>query len=151
MIRSRKKKPKDLETFKRLLLSHDLKVTPQRIAVHGVMIDKVHASADMVYEALKEDGSCRITLSSVYNILSGLADEGIYARRMSSNNKMYFDINTYRHVHLYDVRNNQLLDVEADELLEQVENGLRRRRFRGYKIEDIDIQILCHPTKKKLI
>lgn len=134
-----------------MLKSHDLKATPQRIAVHEVMMDMVHASADMVYEAIVKTGKCRITQASVYNILSGLADEGIYARRMSANNKMLFDINTFRHVHLYDTRNHELLDVEAEELLTAAEQGIRRKRFRGYKIDDIDIQILCHPTRKRFL
>ena len=146
-----KKQPKDMEAFKKLLQSHDLKATPQRIAVHSAMMVMVHASADMVYEAVTKAGECKITQASVYNILSGLADEGIYSRRLSANNKMFFDINSYRHIHLYDTRNHQFLDVEADELLAAAEQGLRRRRFRGYKIDDIDIQILCHPTRKKLL
>ncbi|MBR3076207.1 MAG: transcriptional repressor, partial [Bacteroidales bacterium] len=80
MARSRTK-PKDMETFRRLLQTHDLKATPQRIAVHSVMMKLIHASAESVYDAIKAEGLCKITKSSVYNILSGLADEGIYARR----------------------------------------------------------------------
>lgn len=150
MARSRTK-PKDMETFRRLLQTHDLKATPQRIAVHSVMMKLIHASAESVYDAIKAEGLCKITKSSVYNILSGLADEGIYARRMSANSKMVFDINTFRHVHLYDTRNHEILDVDAGELLAAAELGIRRKRFRGYKIDDIDIQILCHPTRKKLL
>lgn len=140
-----------MDAFRRMLKSHDLKATPQRIAVHEVMMDLVHASADSVYEAIVKEGKCKITQASVYNILSGLADEGIYSRRMSSNSKMVFDINAYRHVHLYDTRNHELMDIEADELLAAAVQGIRRRRFRGYKIDDIDIQILCHPTRKKIL
>lgn len=150
MAKSRTK-PKDMETFRRLLKTHDLKATPQRIAVHSVMMKLIHASAESVYDAIQAEGLCKITKSSVYNILSGLADEGIYARRMSANSKMVFDINTFRHVHLYDTRNHELLDVDAEELLAAAELGIRRKRFRGYKIDDIDIQILCHPTRKKLL
>ena len=150
MARSRTK-PKDLETFRRLLQTHELKATPQRIAVHSVMMKLIHASAESVYDAIVTGGLCKITKSSVYNILSELADEGIYARRMSSNSKMIFDINTFRHVHLYDTRNHELLDVDAEELLSAAELGIKRKRFRGYKIDDIDIQILCHPTRKKLL
>ena len=145
------RKPKDMETFRKLLKSHDLKATPQRIAVHEAMMSMIHASADMVYEAIKKAGNCRITQSSVYNILSGLADEGIYSRRMSASNKMMFDINSFRHVHLYDSRNHELIDVEANEVLTAAEQGLRRRRFRGYKIDGIEIHILCQPTRKKLL
>ena len=146
-----KKRTNDMDAFRRMLKSHDLKATPQRIAVHEVMMNLVHASADSVYEAIVKEGKCKITQASVYNILSGLADEGIYSRRMSSNSKMVFDINAYRHVHLYDTRNHELMDIEADELLAAAVQGIRRRRFRGYKIDDIDIQILCHPTRKKIL
>lgn len=146
-----KKRAHDMDAFRRMLKSHDLKATPQRIAVHGVMMELTHASADMVYEAIVKAGDFRISQASVYNILSGLADEGIYGRRMSANSKMFFDINAHRHVHLYDTRNNEMMDVEADELLAAAEQGIKRRRFRGYKIDDLDIQILCHPTRKKLL
>ncbi len=146
-----KKRSVDMEAFRRMLKSHNLKATPQRIAVHAAMMDMIHASADMVYEAIVKAGGCKITQASVYNILSGLADEGIYSRRMSSNSKMVFDINAHRHVHLYDTRNHEFLDVEAEEMLSAAVQGIRGRRFRGYKIDDIDIQILCHPTRKKLI
>ena len=146
-----KKRVNDMEAFRRMLATQDLKATPQRIAVHEVMMEKVHASADTVYDAITEKGGCKITRASVYNILSGLADAGIYARRMTSSSKMLFDVNAYRHRHLYDTRNHELMDIEADDLLAAADMGIRRRRFRGYKIDDIEVHILCHPTRKKLI
>ena len=49
-------KPKcpTIEGFKKVLKKHDLKATPQRIAVHEAMISLGHASADMVTEAIEE-------------------------------------------------------------------------------------------------
>ena len=70
---------------------------------------------------------------------------------MSANNKMYFDVFPECHVHLYDTRNNEYLDIEGQDLLDTIEAGLKRHRFRGYKIDGFDIQILCHPTRKKLL
>lgn len=151
MPKTSKKKVNDIEAFTRQLQAHGMKATAQRLAVHKVMMELVHGSADMVYERLSASGEVKISRTSIYNILSDLADNGIYKRRLSANNKMFFDINTYRHVHLYDSRNHEFMDVEADELLSAVEYGLKRRRFRGYKMDDIDIQIICHPTRKKLI
>ena len=151
MTRRIRKPIKDLDAFKRQLEAHGMKATPQRIAVHTAMMDLVHASAEMVYEHVTKSGACSISPVSVYNILTDMATEGIYARRFSANNKMYFDINSYRHVHLYDTRNNEFIDVDADELVNLVEAGLKGRRFRGYKTDGIDIQITCHPTRKKLI
>ena len=39
-------------------------------------------------------------------------------------------------------------DIQDDELMDLIDAKLARRRFRGYKIEGVDIQILARPTKK---
>ena len=61
---------------------------------------------------------------------------------------MYFDINNFRHIHLYDTVNNTYRDIMDDELMDMIDAKLARRRFKGYKIEGIDIQILCKPTRR---
>lgn len=139
----------DLIRFKDILKEKGLKATPQRLAVHEAMLKLGHASADMVAEQMESAGFTRITIASVYNILSTLADLRIYSRRMSSNNKMYFDVNTFKHLHLYDRTCNEYRDVLDDELVGLVESRLKGRRFRGYTVDHIDIQIVCHPTRRK--
>ena len=151
MRRTVRRKPADIGAFSRMLGTYGLKVTPQRLAVHRAMLRFIHADADSVYESVKQEGICRIARSTVYNILASLADKGIYARRYSANGKVVFDINAWRHLHLYDYKNHEFVDIEADDLLDEVELGLKGHRFRGYRIEDIDIQIICRPTKRKLI
>lgn len=144
-------KPKcpTIEEFKKVLKKHDLKATPQRIAVHEAMISLGHASADMVTEAIAAKGTTKVTVASVYNILTSLAMLGIYDHRLSSNNKMYFDVNTFDHMHLYDRENHIFKDVVDEELLTMIQSYLGRKRFRGYKIEGIDIQLIGRPTRKK--
>ena len=88
-------------------------------------------------------------LASVYNILSQLALLGIYHHRMSCNNKMYFDVNTFYHCHLYDQENHTFKDVLDDDLIALIQSHLGRKRFKGYKVEGIDIQIIGRPTKRK--
>lgn len=139
----------DLIRFKDILKEKGLKATPQRLAVHEAMLKLGHASADMVAEQMESAGFTRITIASVYNILSTLADLRVYSRRMSSNNKMYFDVNTFKHLHLYDRTCNEYRDVLDDELVGLVESRLKGRRFRGYTIDHVDIQIVCHPTRRK--
>lgn len=139
----------DLIRFKNILKEKGLKATPQRLAVHEAMLKLGHASADMVAEQMESAGFTRITIASVYNILSTLADLRVYSRRMSSNNKMYFDVNTFKHLHLYDRTCNEYRDVLDDELVGLVESRLKGRRFRGYTVDHVDIQIVCHPTRRK--
>lgn len=137
----------NVEEFKRLLKKHNLKATQQRIAVHEAMLALGHASADMVTDKIREDGIVKVTVATVYNILTQIALLGIYNYRMSSNSKMYFDVNTFKHIHLYDHVNNTFTDVIDDETIDLVTSRLSSRRFRGYHVEDIDIQIICRPSR----
>lgn len=139
----------DLAEFKAILKKHELKATPQRLAVHEAMMALGHASADMVTEMIKEHGNAKVTVASVYNILTHMAMLGVYHYRMSSNNKMYFDVNTFKHIHFYDHANHTFRDVIDDELVRMIEAHLSRKRVKGYKIESFDIQLVGRPTKKK--
>lgn len=138
-----------IEEFKQILKKHSLKATPQRLAVHEAMISLGHASADMVTEAIEMKATTKVTVASVYNILTNLAMLGIYHYRMSSNNKMYFDVNTFEHIHLYDKENHVFKDVIDEELFNLINSHLARKRFKGYKVESIDVQIVGRPTRKR--
>ena len=140
-----------MEDFKVLLKKHSLKATPQRLAVHEAMLSLGHASADMVTEIISQKGKTKVTVASVYNILTNMAMLGVYDYRLSANNKMYFDVNTFKHMHLYDQENHVFKDVIDDELIALIESHLGKRRFKGYKIESIDIQLVGRPTRKKHI
>ena len=75
----------------------------------------------------------------------------VYSYRLSANNKMYFDVNTFKHIHLYDHENHIFKDVVDDDLIALIESHLMRKKIKGYKIEGVDIQIVAHPTKKKYL
>ena len=144
------KTPPDREKFVKMLRERGMRATAQRLAVHDAMMELVHASADMVSANIEERSACKVTTASVYNILSQLSDAGIYARRYSSNGKMYFDILTYPHLHLYDTRNNEFKDIPDEELVRLVEDHLKNRKIRGYRLDGFDLQLVCHPTRRKL-
>ena len=139
----------NVEEFKQILKKHSLKATPQRLAVHEAMMELGHACADMVTEAIAKKGTTKVTVASVYNILTNLAMLGIYDYRLSSNDKMYFDVNTFGHMHLYDKENHVFKDVIDEELLNMIQSYLGRKRFKGYKVESVDIQIIGRPTRKR--
>ena len=141
----------NLEEFKAILKKHSLKATPQRLAVHQAMTVLGHASADMVTDEIKKKGTAKVTVASVYNILTHLAMLGVYHYRLSANNKMYFYVNTFKHIHFYDKANHEFKDVIDDELIRIIESHLCRKRVKGYKIEGFDIQLIGHPTRKKYV
>ena len=137
-----------MEDFKRALKAKGLKATIQRIVIHEAMMELGHASADMVREKILEKGG-KVTVASVYNTLTQLSLLGIYKHRLSANNKMYFDVNTCHHMHLYDVVNNSYRDIIDEDLQSAIESALKKRRFKGFKVDGIDIQILCHPSSTR--
>ena len=134
--------------FKDLLKSRSLKVTPQRLAVHASMEALVHADADAVYGHIAAHGSTKVSKASVYNILSQMADLGVYGRRMSCEGRMYFDFDPSRHMHLYDRTGGGFVNIKDKGLTDLIEASLKGRRFKGYRIEGWDIQIVCRPTGK---
>ncbi len=138
-----------IEEFRAILKKNGLKVTPQRLAVHEAMLSLGHACADMVTAEILRTEKAKVTVASVYNILTQLSLLGIYHHRLSENNKMYFDVNTFKHFHLYDTVNHTFADVVDDELYEQIESRLLARKFKGYKIDGIDVQILVHPSERQ--
>lgn len=133
-----------------MLKEHELKATPQRLSVHSAMLALGHASADMVSEYIDRNGLEPVTVASVYNILSSLADMGIYDRRLSASNKMFFDVNTFGHIHLYDTTADEYKDVIDEEFITMVEDHFKGRRFKGYKLDRVDIQLVCHPTRRNV-
>lgn len=136
-----------MEEFRTQLRRHGLKATRQRIAVHEVMAELVHASADMVREELARRG-LKVTTASVYNILSQLADFRIYGRRLSATNKMFFDVVPGHHIHMYDRENHVWRDMQDEDLDALVNAHLKRRKFKGFTVEDIDIQLIARQTRK---
>lgn len=136
-----------IEEFKKLLKKHSLKSTQQRLAVHNAMLKLGHASADMVTEEIRSQGTTNVTVASVYNILLQIALLGIYDHRMSANNKMYFDVNTFRHIHLYDYVNNTFKDVIDDDFMDNLDAYFAKKKFKGYRVECVDVQIVCRPSR----
>ena len=141
--------PPTEEKFKEMLKAHGLKATAQRLAVHKAMLELGHASADMVSEFAADNIDSKLTVSSVYNILTQMAGLGIYRRRLSANSKMYFDVNPGKHVHLYDTQSNEYKDVVEQDWISDIEEQIKRHHFKGYKVDGVEITILCHPSRKK--
>ncbi len=120
-----------------------LKATPQRIAIYQAMNKLGHASADMLADELNGVFPS-LTVATIYNVLESFVEKGLLVRRCSSNNKMYFDINTHEHAHLYDVQTNTHIDYSDPELMKIVENYIKSKdgQLANFKVSSIDIQLI---------
>lgn len=128
-------------TIKEKIQQTGLKATPQRIAVYKEMQNLGHACADMVAENLKESFPS-LTVATIYNLLDSFVEVGLLVKRFSSNNKMYFDVNTYDHVHIYDEQLNAYKDYNDPLLVKMVTDYLNNVEIPNFKFRTVDIQIL---------
>lgn len=140
---------RELLKFRAQLKRSGLKVTAQRLAVHKAMMSLGHASAETVRDWIATGTTTKITVASVYNILSQMASLGIYSQRTSTDSRMYFDCNTLPHMHMYDYENHVFRDIPDEELYREIMQRLGKRRFRGYRLEGVDIQFLVHPITRR--
>ena len=140
----------DMDQFKTMLKTHSLKATPQRLAVHEAMLKLGHASADMVTDEIRKSSGTKVTVASVYNILTNMAELGIYHYRLSSNNKMYFDADTRPHQHLYDNRTHNISDLHESGLSEVIRRHIEGlEELKDFELEDIKIQLIGHYNRPK--
>ena len=130
-----------MQTIKDIIRESGLKATPQRLAIYQTMRDLGHASADAVEEAIKE--KCpSLTVATIYNVLESFVNVGLLVRRYSSNNKMYVDVNTYEHAHIYDVNKNSYQDYDDPELIQLIQNYMASKVIPGFNIKNIEIQFV---------
>jgi Fe2+/Zn2+ uptake regulation proteins len=129
------------DDIKDILRSHKLKATPQRVMVYGKLLEIGHASADMVYSQLNADNPA-MTVATTYNILESFVKAGIVKRLFSSTNKMFFDINTDPHMHLYCEDGEHFIDYYDPQLQSMVESYLRGKKIRNFDVRDINIELV---------
>ncbi len=139
---------KSAGSIEAMLKACGLKATSQRVAVYEVMRRLGHASADAVFDCLQASAP-NVTLATVYNVLDSFVGAGLISRRFSSNSKMYYDITTSPHCHLYDEETHTIVDYDDTELVGIVERYLRAHRPEGFEFSGVDIQIVGHKDTGK--
>ena len=120
-----------------------LKATPQRVRVYEAMCKLGHASADAVFQHLGA-GQGKMTLATVYNVLESMTQAGLLMQRPSFSSKMYFDVHTDTHCHIYQQDTSEISDYRDEALQRSVEERIREQLPAGLQLDRVEIQILCH-------
>ena len=120
-----------------------LKATPQRMRVYAAMCRLGHASADAVYLHLGSDKGT-MSLATVYNVLESMTEAGLLVRRPSFSSKMFFDVDTSEHGHLYRSDTQELVDISDESLLPAVEARVRECMPEDLVLDRVEIQVICH-------
>jgi Fur family transcriptional regulator, peroxide stress response regulator len=119
-----------------------LKVTPQRIAVIDAVINlKNHPTAENITEFIKNNHP-NIATGTVYRTLETLIQCGIIIKVKTGSDIMRYDAITKKHHHLYCSESDRIEDFYDDELIDILDDYLKKKKIHNFKIEDIWLQIV---------
>jgi Fur family iron response transcriptional regulator len=98
------------------LLSHGVKVTPQRIEIGKLLLSApCHMSAEQILTRLNESGA-PVSKATVYNTLNLFSRKGIIREVAVDPNHLVYDSTVDRHHHFFNVDTGELTDIDTNEL-----------------------------------
>lgn len=130
----------NLNSFKDLLVSKGLKVTPQRMAVLSVLDKLHHPSADEILEKVKQMHPS-VATGTVYNILEQYTDKGIVEKVKTARDIMRYDFVAEKHHHLYCTECDTIADYFDAELDALLENYFSKNPIDGFTISNFKLQV----------
>ena len=123
------------------LRSSGLRPTKQRVQIAEFLFNREKTFHFTVEELDKLINSKindeKISLATFYNTVHSFKKAGHLKEILTSNNKSYFDTHTGPHHHFFDLKNNELTDIEPAQLkIKNIPNPPK-----GKSIKDIDVVI----------
>lgn len=121
------------------LRNSGLRVTPQRVAVLLALDGSNHPTAEFLIRKVRKKYS-NISAGAIYHILDSFLNKGVINRVYIPGDAKRFDAILREHHHLYDSESNRIEDYFDDELFELVQNYLKTKPIRGFKLDNIQIR-----------
>ena len=131
------------------LIEKDLKVTPQRIAILEAIIKlNNHPTADNIIDYIRNNHP-NIATATVYKVLDALVANELIIKVKTEKDVMRYDAVMERHHHLYCSESDRIEDFVDTELNDMIEKYFDRKKIKGFKIEDVKLQIIGKFLKDK--
>ncbi len=132
------------------LKEHEYRITPQRLAVLGILASsKAHPSVEQIYARVKEDFPTT-SLATVYKTLTVLKSLGqVLEIGFGEGSNRYDGYNPHPHPHLICLRCKRITDPELSSLAELTDE---LSRATGFTIQShrLDFFGICPDCQKKL-
>jgi Fur family peroxide stress response transcriptional regulator len=131
-----------LKNFRNQLIEKGLKVTPQRIAILGAIIELGnHPTAENIIDYIRKKHP-NISTATVYKVLDTFVSCSLINRVVTERNVMRYDAIMESHHHLYFSDSDKIEDYKDDELNRLLEAFFEKNGIPGFKIEDLKLQII---------
>jgi Fur family transcriptional regulator, peroxide stress response regulator len=119
-----------------------LKVTPQRIAILEAIIKlNNHPTAEHIIDYIRTNNP-NIATATVYKVLDALAEKDLIKKVKTDKDIMRYDAVMEKHHHIYSSDSDRIEDYRDEELDEIIANHFERKKIKGFRIEDIKLQII---------
>jgi Fur family transcriptional regulator, peroxide stress response regulator len=131
------------------LVEKGLKVTPQRIAILEAIIKlNNHPTADKIIDYIRNNHP-NIATATVYKVLGALVANELIIKVKTEKDVMRYDAVMERHHHLYCSESDRIEDFVDTELNDMIEKYFEKKKIKGFKIEDVKLQIIGKFLKDK--
>lgn len=118
-----------------------LKITPQRVVIlEAIYKLNNHPTADNIIEYIRELHP-NIATGTVYKVLETLVENGLIKKVTTDKDIMRYDGIIENHHHLYCSECDLIEDYKDEELDKLLQNHFKNKNIKGFKIEDIVLQI----------
>ena len=130
----------NFDNFIKKLRNSGLRPTKQRLKICEVLFKSektFHFTVSDLTKIIEEKLNEKISLATVYNTVHAFKKKGYLKEISISSEKSYFDTNTNSHHHFYDIKDNELTDIDSD----QIEIKNIPSPPKGKSIKDIGVVI----------
>ena len=131
---------RNFDNFIKKLRNSGLRPTKQRLKICEVLFKSektFHFTVSDLTKIIEEKLNEKISLATVYNTVHAFKKKGYLKEISISSEKSYFDTNTSSHHHFYDIKDNELTDIDSN----QIEIKNIPSPPKGKSIKDIGVVI----------
>jgi Fur family peroxide stress response transcriptional regulator len=130
-----------IEEIRNKLSEKGLKITPQRLAILDAIYQLgSHPTADNIIEYIRQSNP-NIASGTVYKVLDTLIENKLVKKVTTDKGVMRYDGIMENHHHLYCSECDLIEDYVDAELDEVLEEFFKKKKFTGFKLENIVVQI----------
>ena len=126
------------QDFLTKLRNSGLRPTKQRLKICEVLFDSektFHFTINDLVKIIEKNTNEKISLATVYNTIHAFNKKGYVKEVTISNDKTYFDTNTASHHHFYDLRTNELIDIDSEKIqLKHVPQPPKGKKINGIEV-----------------
>tara|TARA_X000000368_G_scaffold265573_1_gene210276 strand:+ start:352 stop:768 length:417 start_codon:yes stop_codon:yes gene_type:complete len=97
-----------------------LRPTKQRITICQALFNTektFHFTINDLVKIMQKNFNEKISLATVYNTVHAFKKKGYVKEISLGNDKSYFDTNVSSHHHFFDTKTNELVDIDAEEII----------------------------------